>query len=117
MVPASRATYERAVSEVRGVLSEAVFRAAWAAGRALSIDQAVDETANLAAALASASRATQAAALGPLAGLSAREVEVLRLVAEGLTNAAAAERLCLSRRTVDAQLRGIYDKLGVASRR
>jgi DNA-binding CsgD family transcriptional regulator len=50
------------------------------------------------------------------AGLSAREVEVLRLVAQGLTNAQVAERLFLSPRTVDQHLRSIYNKLGVSSR-
>src|SRR5918997_163620 len=50
------------------------------------------------------------------AGLSEREVEVLRLVAQGLTNAEVAAQLYLSPRTVDAHLRRIYDKLGTSSR-
>jgi DNA-binding CsgD family transcriptional regulator len=50
------------------------------------------------------------------AGLSAREVEVLRLVAAGLTSAEVAERLFLSPRTVQAHLYRIYNKLGVSSR-
>jgi DNA-binding CsgD family transcriptional regulator len=50
------------------------------------------------------------------AGLSAREVEVLRLVAQGLTDAEVAERLFLSPRTVGQHLRSIYNKLGVSSR-
>ena len=50
------------------------------------------------------------------AGLSAREVEVLGLVSAGLTNGQVADRLFLSRRTVDAHMRRIYDKLGVESR-
>ncbi len=50
------------------------------------------------------------------AGLSEREVEVLQLVAQGLTNPQVAERLYLSRRTVDAHLQRIFAKLGVASR-
>jgi DNA-binding CsgD family transcriptional regulator len=50
------------------------------------------------------------------AGLTAREVEVLRLVAEGLTDAQVAERLYLSPRTVGRHLASIYDKLGVATR-
>jgi ATP/maltotriose-dependent transcriptional regulator MalT len=49
-------------------------------------------------------------------GLTGREVEVLRLVAAGLTNAQVAERLFVSRRTVDQHLRSIYTKLGVSSR-
>jgi ATP/maltotriose-dependent transcriptional regulator MalT len=54
--------------------------------------------------------------LAQVAGLTAREVEVLRLVAEGLTDAQVAERLVLSRRTVHAHLGSIYGKLGVNSR-
>jgi DNA-binding CsgD family transcriptional regulator len=50
------------------------------------------------------------------AGLSAREVEVLRLVAQGMTDAEAAERLFLSPRTVGQDLRSVYNKLGVSSR-
>jgi predicted ATPase/DNA-binding CsgD family transcriptional regulator len=50
------------------------------------------------------------------AGLSAREVEVLRLVAAGLTSAEVAERLYLSPRTVQAHLYRIYSKLGVSTR-
>ena len=50
------------------------------------------------------------------AGLSGREIEVLRLVAAGLTSAEVAERLYLSPNTVNAHLRRIYRKLGVTSR-
>jgi DNA-binding NarL/FixJ family response regulator len=50
------------------------------------------------------------------AGLSAREVEVLQLVAQGLTDAEVAGRLFLSPRTVSQHLRSVYNKLGVNSR-
>jgi DNA-binding NarL/FixJ family response regulator len=50
------------------------------------------------------------------AGLSTREVDVLRLVAQGLTNQQVAERLYLSPRTVEQHLRSIYNKLGVSTR-
>jgi len=48
--------------------------------------------------------------------LSAREVEVLRLVATGLTNAQIAHQLSVTPRTVNAHLTAIYRKLGVTSR-
>ena len=49
-------------------------------------------------------------------GLTVREVEVLRLVAQGLTNAQVAEQLVISPRTVDTHLKAIYSKIGVSSR-
>ncbi len=50
------------------------------------------------------------------AGLSPREVEVLQLVAGGLTDAEIADKLFLSRRTVSAHLRSVYNKIGIGSR-
>ena len=49
-------------------------------------------------------------------GLTAREVEVLHLVAQGLTNEQAAEQLVISPRTVNTHLTAIYGKIGVSSR-
>jgi DNA-binding NarL/FixJ family response regulator len=49
-------------------------------------------------------------------GLTPREVEVLRLVAQGLTDAAVGERLFISPRTVSQHLRSIYAKLDLTSR-
>jgi DNA-binding NarL/FixJ family response regulator len=48
--------------------------------------------------------------------LSAREVEVVRLVAEGKTNRAIAGELYLSEKTVDRHLSNVFSKLGVSSR-
>jgi DNA-binding NarL/FixJ family response regulator len=48
--------------------------------------------------------------------LSAREVEVLGLVAEGLTDQEVAQRLYLSPRTIGQHLSSVYRKLGVRSR-
>ena len=50
------------------------------------------------------------------AGLSERELEVLRLVADGLTDPQVAGRLYISPRTVGSHLNSIYRKLGVPSR-
>jgi DNA-binding CsgD family transcriptional regulator len=51
------------------------------------------------------------------ARLTGRQVEVLRLLREGLTNAEIAERLWLSVRTVDAHVAAVLAKLGLHSRR
>jgi len=48
--------------------------------------------------------------------LSAREAEVLRLLAASLSDGQIAERLVLSKRTVQAHVRAIYSKLDVANR-
>jgi len=52
-----------------------------------------------------------------VAGLTVRELEVLALVAENLSNAAIARRLYLSAKTVDHHASAILMKLGIASRR
>ncbi|MFF2748931.1 response regulator [Kitasatospora sp. NPDC058048] len=52
----------------------------------------------------------------PAAALSARETEVLGLVADGLTNQQVSQRLHLSQATVKSHLVHIYTKLGVDSR-
>jgi DNA-binding CsgD family transcriptional regulator len=52
---------------------------------------------------------------GP-AGLTAREVEVLRLLARGLSNREIAERLVISPRTVGNHVEHIYAKIGSSGR-
>ena len=49
-------------------------------------------------------------------GLTDRQVGVLRLLAEGLTNAEIADRLVVSVRTVDSHVAAVLAKLGVSSR-
>ncbi|MDT0327686.1 response regulator transcription factor [Nocardiopsis lambiniae] len=56
----------------------------------------------------------RAAPAGP--GLSPREVEVLRLAADGLTNAAIGRALHISATTVKTHLMRVYEKLGVGDR-
>jgi non-specific serine/threonine protein kinase len=101
--------YERQVVAARQRVDEAVWAAAWAAGRAMDPGRAADPTDDEA-------RPEPTAAAALPGGLSAREVEVLRLVAEGLTNADVARSLFLSTRTVDWHLSSIYTKLGFHSR-
>jgi DNA-binding CsgD family transcriptional regulator len=55
--------------------------------------------------------------LGNTAGLTAREIEVLRLLESGFTNAEMAERLYISHKTVDHHVSAIISKLHVRNRR
>jgi DNA-binding NarL/FixJ family response regulator len=48
--------------------------------------------------------------------LTGRQLEIARLVAEGLGNREIAERLVVSKRTVDAHIDHIFTKLGFSSR-
>jgi ATP/maltotriose-dependent transcriptional regulator MalT len=114
---ANRRDYDRIVADVRAMLDEAACATAWAEGRAMAIMQAV------AYALEPMPKEMLPVPLEPAtpaapypAGLTKREVEVLRLIAQGLTDAQVAERLVLSAHTVHAHLRSIYGKLGVTSR-
>ena len=58
----------------------------------------------------------QPSELAQLAELSERELEILRLAARGLSNQDIAEKLFLSRRTVQAHLGNIFRKMDVGSR-
>jgi HD-GYP domain-containing protein (c-di-GMP phosphodiesterase class II) len=50
------------------------------------------------------------------AGLTERQVEVLRLVARGLSNPEIARRLVISRRTAEHHVQDVYARIGVSSR-
>jgi DNA-binding NarL/FixJ family response regulator len=51
------------------------------------------------------------------AGLTERQLEVVRLLAEGLTNGEIAERLVVSPRTAEHHVAAVLGKLGVPTRR
>ena len=48
--------------------------------------------------------------------LTRREIEIIRLIAQGLRNKAIAERLSISQATVKIHLHNVYEKLGIGGR-
>jgi predicted ATPase/DNA-binding CsgD family transcriptional regulator len=118
--PAVHALQESTSAAASAQLGEEVFTAAWAEGRTMTPEQALAAqgpltTPTTAPAGPSSTSHAPKALLSP-DGLTAREVEVLRLVAQGLTNAQIAEQLIVSPHTVHAHVRSIHSKLGVTSR-
>ena len=118
--PVERAAYERSVSAARAQCGEKAFAAAWSEGRTMMPDQALAAQGSVPM---STPTTTGQSSILPAkttppypAGLTAREVEVLRLVAQGLTDAQVAEHLVVSPRTVNFHLTSIYGKLQVSSR-
>jgi predicted ATPase/class 3 adenylate cyclase/DNA-binding CsgD family transcriptional regulator len=102
------AGYEASVESVRNALGEAEFDAAWAAGLALSTDEAI--------AYAQRGRAEHKRAASGWNSLTPTELNVVRLVSEGLGNKDIGTRLFISPRTVQTHLTHVYTKLGLASR-
>lgn len=106
---------ERYITTTRAQLKEREFLSAYQAGEAMNLEHAIRfalqpyTNENSKPALKTA-RPTYPA------GLTAREVDVLRLVAKGLSDNEVAEQLVLSPRTVNAHLTSIYSKLDVNSR-
>ena len=115
-----RADYEGLLATVTAQLGEEAFAAAWAEGRTMTLQQvmATREPVMLSEPRADKppSMMTRKARPTYPAGLTTREVEILRLVAQGLTDIQIADRLVISRRTVNTHLTSIYSKLGVESR-
>ncbi len=109
------ADYERSVSAARVHLGERAFAAAWAQGRSMTPQQALAAKGQKLAPTSTTPTATTPLPTYP-DRLTAREVEVLRLVAKGLTDTQVAEELVLSPRTVHTHLSSIYSKLGITSR-
>jgi DNA-binding NarL/FixJ family response regulator len=116
--PVYRDSYERAVAQARAALGKQAFRAAWAEGRLMTPEQAlaVQENEIDRTALPTRSAASPLQPPPLPAGLTAREVEVLRLLAQGWTDAQIAEQLVISARTVNRHTTSLYSKLAVSSR-
>jgi non-specific serine/threonine protein kinase len=112
-IPWAVASERLAIEQARAALGDAAYAAARAAGAAMTVDEAF--VASRSAVEEERERAPDDAPEVP-EGLTAREAEVLTLVARGLSDAQVADELVVSRRTVHAHLRAIYRKLAVGSR-
>jgi DNA-binding NarL/FixJ family response regulator len=104
--------YEQALALVRAQLREAEFQAEQAAGRARSLEQAVEDALHLRLPLPSASHG----GMGTAQALTVREREVVILIAQGKSNAEIADALVLSKRTVEKHIANILSELGLTSR-
>ena len=119
LAAADRAAWARTWTATEAALGAAAFAEARAEGAGWSVDEAVTritrEGATVAGTTPSAVASQTDTPRSP-AGLTKREIGVLRLLSEGLSYADIGRRLSISRRTVDAHLRSIYTKLDVRSR-
>jgi DNA-binding CsgD family transcriptional regulator len=112
--------YDPMMNLARSQMGEAAFNAAWAQGRTMTPKQALAAQ-GMTEMLISAPTEPPSIPPGKTSpaypsGLTAREVEVLRLVAQGLSDAKVAEHLAISPRTVNGHLTSIYSKIQVSSR-
>jgi DNA-binding CsgD family transcriptional regulator len=100
--------YQSSVAAVRAALAHDEFERAWAEGAEMSLDEAV--------AFAQRGRGERKRPSTGWASLTPTELDVVRLVADGLANKEIAEKLFVSPRTVQAHLTHVYRKLGTSSR-
>ena len=119
--PDLREDYVRMVENVRAKLGEQAFAAAWAEGRKMTLEQILaapepQSTPGLIPTESHLSSVVETRSKPSYDKLTVRELEVLRLVARGWTDAQIAEQLVISRRTVNAHLTSIYSKIHVSSR-
>lgn len=104
--------YQNHVRASRDAMGDDAFTAAWSEGRALTSDDAVAEV----LAFAPESGSIPAMPARETLGLSQRELVVLRLLAEGLTDQQIADALFVSRRTITSHTSSILAKLQLPSR-
>jgi ATP/maltotriose-dependent transcriptional regulator MalT len=120
MPPVERPLYERLVATTRPQIGEKAFAKALAEGRSISPEQALAAEGLATLPVPTSTKPLAPASTRPLSlfpdQLTAREVEVLRLVAQGLTDIQIAEQLVISPRTVNNHLTSIYSKIQVSSR-
>jgi DNA-binding NarL/FixJ family response regulator len=109
--------YERDVTMARQTLGEADFATAWAEGRVIPPSELLAAARAALGALAEPELSTRRSMPARHALLTAREQEVLRLVAEGRSDREIGTILYIGTRTVEYHVANIIGKLSVANRR
>jgi len=113
VMPGLSADHEQTLADVRAQLSEAEFKAAWAEGYAMSLEQAVAYARKSSLDI----EPTRAHGKQPLVEvISERELEVLRLLAVGLSNQDIAQQLMVTEGTIKRHTHNIFAKLDVRNR-
>ena len=105
--PLEQEQFDRDTAAVRAALPDALFLEVWAEGRSLSVDGVVAEVLD---------GSGPASGASPGLGLTAREIEVLRLLTDGRSDREIADALFISPMTATTHVRNIRRKLGVHSR-
>ena len=100
--------HQAAVEDLRTAMGDSDFDATWAEGAALSTDEAI--------AYAQRGHGERKRPASGWGSLTPTELDVARLLTEGLPNKDIATRLFISPRTVETHLTHVYAKLGLASR-
>lgn len=112
-----RSVLELAVEQAHRQAGEEALAKAWAEGRTLPLEQVLAECEQIPSpALPVQAVEPSPVSPAPPVGLTPRELDVLRLLAQGLTSAQIAEQLLIGLVTVNFHVRSIYSKLGVSSR-
>src|SRR6266702_6429905 len=118
--PVDHAAYQGSIAAARSQLGDKIFAAAWTEGLTMTPEQALVAQAPVTLPQPLSAKQSSTSPAKPSTsypdGLTAREVEVLRLLAQGLTDAQIAEQLIISPRTVNNHLTSIYQKIQVSSR-
>lgn len=112
-----RLEHDRSLAGLRDRLGDEQFSRLVSEGRRMRVEEAVDLDGAPAPNHDAAPAEPVPTAAGPGdVGLTPRELEVLRMIAMGMTNAQAAGNLSISPHTVNMHVRSIFTKLGVTSR-
>src|SRR5690606_10089917 len=96
------------VTRIRASLGEQKFTSAWNSGRSMSIEQAMEEATWDETSIAHAKRSS--------VGLTARELDVLRLLVAGQSDRQIGDTLFISPRTAQVHVANILTKLHVPTR-